>query len=111
VERIDVESALNKADLLEHLDRVTTRDRHLAAALARSTISRDRLCRARRDRSGGVWIYALSVLDQIRYENRSPDHVNTLPAGLAAYYANNILRWQHDNSVEWVGEMAPCWAR
>ncbi len=47
------------------------------------------------------------MLDQIRYDNRSPDDVDTLPRGLAAYYTNNIVRWQHSHSARWADEMAP----
>jgi hypothetical protein len=107
VERIDVESALNRADLLDHLRRVTDRDPRLAQALASSRIGRDRFCRTLLQRSGGVWIYALSVLDQIRDDNHSPDEVDALPAGLAAYYTNNITRWHHSDSVRWAQELAP----
>ncbi len=99
VERIDVESQLNRDDLLAYLDRITTGDPRLAEALA--GMDRDRFCRALLERSGGVWIYALSVLDQIRDQQHSPAEVDTLPAGLAGYYANNITRWQSDPTLDW----------
>jgi hypothetical protein len=66
-----------------------------------------RLGRTLLERSGGVWIYALSVLDQIRDDNRSPDEVDVFPAGLAAYYTNNITRWHNEGSGRWAQELAP----
>ena len=52
------------------------------------------------NRSGGVWIYAASVLDQIR-DGRPAGDVDQLPPGLAGYYASNITRWQADAAIDW----------
>ncbi|MFN2496859.1 MAG: AAA family ATPase [Pseudonocardiaceae bacterium] len=101
VERIDVESRLNLDDLLAYLRRTTTGDPQLAQALATARMDRERFWHTLLDRSGGVWIYALSVLDQIRDQRRSPAEVDTLPAGLAGYYRNNIIRWQDDPALAW----------
>lgn len=101
VERIDVESQLNRDDLLVYLRRITAVDPQVAGPLTRTGMNRERFCRTLLDRSGGVWIYAHSVLDQIRDQRRSPAEVNTLPPGLADYYANNITRWQNDPALDW----------
>ena len=101
VERIDVESQLNRDDLLTYLHRVTAGDPRLVLSLAGIGMDRDHFCHVLLDRSGGVWIYALSVLDQIRDQLRSPVEVDELPPGLAGYYANNITRWQSDPAIDW----------
>jgi WD domain, G-beta repeat len=105
--RIDVESALNQADLLHHLQFITSCDKALADALDATRLNRDGFCQALVQRSGGIWIYALSVLDQIRQGGRAPTEVDTLPAGLAAYYASNIQRWRADPTIDWDHELAP----
>ncbi|WP_083873563.1 AAA family ATPase [Frankia sp. QA3] len=96
VERIDVESEANRSDLLAYLTSVTARDPYLAGPLARAGTDPSRFCRTLLHRSGGVWIYALSVLDQIRDQGWSPDEVDRLPIGLAAYYADNMRRWRDE---------------
>ncbi|MCA1676308.1 MAG: hypothetical protein LC799_30410, partial [Actinobacteria bacterium] len=101
VVRIDVESELNRGDLLAYLRRITTDDPQLAQALATAGMDSDKFCTTLLERSGGVWIYALSVLDQIRDQRRSPADVDALPPGLAGYYANNITRWQADPALDW----------
>jgi WD40 repeat protein len=94
VERIDVESVANRQDLFEYLTTITAADAELATALRASGLSPIWFCRTLLDRSGGVWIYALTVLDQIRDRRRSPADVARLPPGLAAYYADNVARWR-----------------
>ncbi|MCW2877828.1 MAG: hypothetical protein JWQ95_1928 [Sphaerisporangium sp.] len=101
VARIDVESQSNRTDLLEHLDRVTVGDPAVAGALADAGIDRERFRQTLVDRSAGVWIYAVSVLDQIRDQDRSPAEVDRLPDGLAGYYADNIARWQAQLGDRW----------
>ncbi|WP_243408131.1 NACHT and WD repeat domain-containing protein, partial [Frankia canadensis] len=94
VERIDVESEFNRQDLLDYLTMVSTRDPLIADALCRSGMSVRRFSQTLLIRSDGVWIYALTVLDQIRDRDRDPNDVDELPHGLAGYYADNIHRWQ-----------------
>ncbi|MCK9930249.1 ATP-binding protein [Frankia sp. Mgl5] len=96
VERIDVESTTNRRDLLDYLNAVTTDDPLITDALDRAGMPAGRFCRTLLDRSGGVWIYALTVLDQIRDDDRDPNDVDRLPEGLAGYYADNIHRWHTD---------------
>jgi hypothetical protein len=90
VERIEVEDHLNRDDLWAYLRWITSSDSRLAEPL--TGMDRNCFCRALLDHSGGVWIYALSVLDQIRGYCYSPAEVADLPPGLAAYYADNITR-------------------
>ncbi|WP_241830121.1 ATP-binding protein, partial [Parafrankia colletiae] len=96
VERIDVESTTNRQDLLDYLSAVTTHDPLITNALGQAGMPADRFCRTLLDRSGGVWIYALTVLDQIRDHNRNPGDIDQLPEGLAGYYADNLHRWHTD---------------
>ncbi|CAJ64963.1 MULTISPECIES: NACHT and WD repeat domain-containing protein [Frankia] len=96
VERIDVESEANRTDLLDYLTVVTARDPLLSEPLNRAQMDSHRFCRTLVERSGGVWIYALSILDQIRDHGRSPKGVDRLPASLAGYYAENVRRWQDE---------------
>ncbi len=107
VERIDVENQLNRDDLRAYLSRITTGDARLAQALAGARMNREKFCGALLERAGGVWIYALSVLDQIRDQRRSPAEVHALPAGLAGYYANNIARWRNDPALSWEDATLP----
>ncbi|OHV65757.1 toll/interleukin-1 receptor domain-containing protein [Pseudofrankia sp. BMG5.36] len=99
VERIDVESAANHRDLLNYLTAITASDPELSEALRISGPSVDRFCRMLLDRSGGVWIYALTVLDQIRDHARDPADVARLPSGLASYYADTVARWRAELGV------------
>ncbi|MGH4026619.1 MAG: WD40 repeat domain-containing protein, partial [Pseudonocardiaceae bacterium] len=107
VERIDVENQLNRDDLQAYLRRITTDDPQLAQALARARMDQEKFCSALLKRSGGVWIYALSVLEEIRDQRRSPAEVDALPQGLAGYYANNIMRWQNDPAFSWEDATLP----
>jgi hypothetical protein len=108
VERIDVESAANRQDLLDYLWATATGDPQLADALAAAALPVERFCATLLDRSGGVWIYALTVLDQIRDQGRDPADVDRLPPGLAGYYADNVTRWRADLGEDrWRGEGLP----
>lgn len=83
-----VENTANRQDLLDYLSAVTAHDPLITDALRRTGMPADRFCQTLLDRSGGVWIYALTVLDQIRDHDRNPADVDRLPAGLAGYYAD-----------------------
>ncbi|MCK9904441.1 WD40 repeat domain-containing protein [Frankia sp. Cpl3] len=96
VERIDVESAANRQDLFGYLTAVSAHDPLIAAALRRNRMPADRFCSTLLDRSGGVWIYALTLLDQVRHHDRDPRDVDRLPVGLVGYYADNLNRWRAD---------------
>ncbi|WP_018502794.1 NACHT and WD repeat domain-containing protein, partial [Parafrankia discariae] len=96
IERIDVESTSNRQDLLDYLTALSTTDPLIIYALHHAGMSADRFCRTLLERSGGVWIYALTVLDQIRDHGHSPADVDRLPEGLAGYYADNIRRWRSE---------------
>ncbi|MGO1050163.1 hypothetical protein [Crossiella sp. CA198] len=93
VRRIEVESPANRQDLLDFLDRVARRDTRLAQAISAAGLSTERFCRVLAERAGGVWIYAASVLDQLR-DGHPAGAIENLPTGLAGFYANNIQRWQ-----------------
>jgi len=99
IERIDVESAANQRDLLDYLTAITASDPALYEALRASGLAIERFCRTLLDRSGGVWIYALTVLDQIRDQARDPADVARLPSGLASYYADTVARWRAELGV------------
>jgi len=94
IERIDVESTSNRHDLLDYLNTITTHDPLIADPLYRAGMAVGQFTETLLDRSGGVWIYALTVLDQVRDHDRDPRDVDRLPAGLAGYYADNVHRWR-----------------
>ncbi|TCJ40420.1 AAA family ATPase [Parafrankia sp. BMG5.11] len=96
IERIDVESVSNRQDLLDYLTTLSTTDPQIVDALHHAGMPAGRFCRTLSDRSGGVWIYALTVLDQIRDHGRNPADIDRLPEGLAGYYADNLHRWQNE---------------
>lgn len=51
----------------------------------------------------GVWIYLQYVLDAILDGQRSAANLDTLPGGLAAYYAEQIQRWRTSSTWATVG--------
>ncbi|MFD4644194.1 hypothetical protein ACFWN2_43270 [Lentzea sp. NPDC058436] len=101
VHRIEVESASNRRDLASFLDRVTRRDPRLSSAIDAAGFGADQFRRLLAERSGGVWIYATYVLEQIR-GGASAD-IARLPHGLADYYADNIARWSASPTWQSVG--------
>ena len=106
VERIDVEAQTNRDDLARYLDQMTGRDRRLAGPLAASRVARERFCRELLARSAGVWIYAVSVLDQVR-DGRPPDEVDRLPVDLAGFYLDTLTRWRDTPGLDWPGVGQP----
>lgn len=100
VRRIEVESQENRDDLHAFLLRATTRDNRLVTAIAQAEMRQMEFCLRLEEHAEGIWIYAISVLDEIRIGRPASD-VNTLPPGLAGYYANNIARWRADPAISW----------
>ena len=100
VKRIPVESQLNRDDLATYLKSAVGKDPQLREAITRAKLSQEVFCRRLLNASGGVWIYAVMVLDQIR-QGRSASDVSELPVGLASYYTDNIDRWHDDPTVAW----------
>ncbi|WP_076826895.1 WD40 repeat domain-containing protein [Frankia sp. CcI49] len=107
VERIEVQSTANRQDLFDYLTAITANDPELIEALRTSGLAAERFCRTLLDRSGGVWIYALTVLDEIRDQRRDPADVARLPAGLAAYYADNVARGRVELGDRWQAQGLP----
>jgi len=106
VERIEVEGQLNREDLRTHLLRLASRDPRLSRPIAAAGIPQDQFVRMLLERSGGIWIYAASVLDQIRLTGCVPAVLEDLPSGLAGYYADIVGRWADTPALDWdsVGE-------
>ncbi|HEY2793196.1 MAG TPA: AAA family ATPase [Micromonosporaceae bacterium] len=100
VERIDVDSGLNRSDLAGYLERVLHRDPVVASAIDAAGMSRAAFSTRLLQAADGVWIYLVTVLDQIR-QGRPATAVESLPSGLAAYYADNIERWQDTPAIAW----------
>lgn len=94
--RLPVEDEHNHDDLNKYLSLVTDKDRRVAEALKRAGVDGEWFRRTVEKRSGGVWIYASSVVEQIRDGDWSPAEVDQLPAGLAGYYARNIATWRDE---------------
>ena len=101
VERIDVTGRANLDDLREHLTTRARTDRELAEHLAAKQINPETFARDLLAKAGGVWIYALSVIDQIRDGNLPADDLDTLPAGLAGYYSLNLHRIREADHGRW----------
>ncbi|WP_460526109.1 P-loop NTPase family protein [Flindersiella endophytica] len=100
VRRIEVESQPNRRDLLDYLERVARQEAQLAQAITAAGMTSVQFRNLLAERSGGVWIYATSVLDQVR-DGRPATEIESLPASLAGYYADNIARWRSDPSLDW----------
>ncbi|MEV7267891.1 hypothetical protein AB0N38_30460, partial [Micromonospora aurantiaca] len=107
VERIDVTGQANLDDLREHITFRARSDRALAARLAADTVAPEAFTRGLLTAAGGVWIYALSVIDQIRDGDLPADRLDALPAGLAGYYSENLRRIRERDPDRWDAVVLP----
>ncbi|MET8045302.1 hypothetical protein ABZU25_31105 [Micromonospora sp. NPDC005215] len=73
----------------------------LAGRLAASDVTPKVFTQTLLSASGGVWIYALSVMDQVRDGDLPADRLDALPAGLAGYYSQNLRRIRELNPNQW----------
>ncbi len=89
--RIEATAADNVTDLREYVGRGLQDLDRFPEELAVGPVAK-RLAA----RSGGVWAYAVLVLAEIAEGRRRPDDLDSLPADLAAYYTQNMLRLRHD---------------
>jgi WD40 repeat protein len=99
--QITVEGQDNLADMRAYLHATLTGpepDAKLVDALRRYHVSTDWFVDTLMDGCRGVWIYLRYVLDEIR-RGRSPLDVARLPAGLRAYYEQQINRWAADEET------------
>ncbi|WP_144082855.1 MULTISPECIES: hypothetical protein, partial [unclassified Micromonospora] len=107
VERIDVTGQANLDDLREHVTFRARSDRALAGQLAASNVSPEAFTRGLLAAAGGVWIYALLVMDQVRDGDLPADRLSALPAGLAGYYSENLRRIRELAPDRWDGVVLP----
>jgi WD40 repeat protein len=101
VERIDVTGQANLDDLREFVTSRARTQQVLAARLAEKAVTPEAFSRDLLARSGGVWIYALSVMEQISEGDLPADRLGTLPAGLAGYYSQNLRRIKDTEPEQW----------
>jgi hypothetical protein len=107
VERIDVTGQANLDDLREHVTFRARSDHALAARLTASNVTPEAFTRGLLAAAGGVWIYALSVMDQVRDGDLPPDRLGALPTGLAGYYRENLQRIREVAPDRWDGVVLP----
>ncbi|GAB3946827.1 hypothetical protein GCM10027614_41010 [Micromonospora vulcania] len=101
VARIDVTGEANLGDLREHVTFRTRNDDVLVRRLAASDVTPEAFISMLLSAAGGVWIYALSVMDQVRDGDLPADRLDALPAGLAGYYSQNLRRIRELNPNQW----------
>ncbi|MFF5320860.1 hypothetical protein ACFY3R_25140, partial [Micromonospora chalcea] len=107
VERIDVTGQANLDDLREHITFRARSDRALATRLAADNVAAEAFTRGLLAAAGGVWIYALSVIDQVRDGGLPVDRLDALPAGLAGYYSENLRRIRGRDPDQWDAVVQP----
>jgi WD40 repeat protein len=107
VERINVTSQANLDDLRAHVTARACIDRTLIARLAASNVTPKAFARGLLSAAGGVWIYALSVIEQVCDGDLPADQLNTLPPGLAGYYSQNLRRIRDRNPDMWDAVVLP----
>ncbi|MEU5903570.1 hypothetical protein ABZ780_04235, partial [Micromonospora sp. NPDC047467] len=107
VERIDVTGQANLDDLREHVTFRARSDRALAGQIAASNVTPEAFTRGLLAAAGGVWIYALLVMDQVRDGDLPADRLDALPAGLAGYYSQNLRRVRELAPDRWDGVVVP----
>ncbi|MDH6466234.1 hypothetical protein M2302_006440, partial [Micromonospora sp. A200] len=107
VERIDVTGQANLDDLREHVTFRARSDRALTGQLAATQVTPEAFTRGLLAAAGGVWIYALLVMDQVRDGDLRADRLDALPAGLAGYYSQNLRRIRELNPDRWDGVVLP----
>ncbi|MCZ7440196.1 hypothetical protein O7598_27600 [Micromonospora sp. WMMC241] len=107
VERIDVTGQANLDDLREYITFRARSDRVLAARLAVGNVAPEAFTRGLLAAAGGVWIYALSVIDQVCDGDLPVDRLDALPAGLAGYYSENLRRIRERDPGRWDAVVLP----
>ena len=78
-------------------------DRELVERLLNSAVSAESFCDTLAQRCAGVWIYLRYVLEAILDGQRSPADLDSLPAGLVAYYLEQIQGWRRQDGWATVG--------
>lgn len=104
VVRIASDDPRNRADVATHLDSALRRP-DLAAALARTGVTVDRLAETLAARCGGVWVYLRHILDELRHGARDPLELDELPTDLPLYYIATLDRWSR--YPNWTDELLP----
>ncbi|MEU1746582.1 hypothetical protein, partial [Micromonospora arida] len=107
VEPIDVTGEANLGDLREHVTSRASTDPALVSRLAASNVTPEAFARGLLAAAGGVWIYALSVMDQVRDGDLPADRLDALPPGLAGYYSQNLRRIRDMNRDRWDSVLLP----
>jgi WD40 repeat protein len=99
MQQIEARSLTNLKDMEQYIRDVTdpaTGDQVLIAAMNASDVDLNWLRLALAEASSGSWVHLRYILDEIRDGRRNPDDMDRLPADLAAYYSEAIIRWRGD---------------
>ena len=102
--RIASDDPRNRADVAGHLDSALRRP-DVAAALARTGVTADRLAETLAARCSGVWVYLRYLIDELRHGARDPLELDELPADLSLYYIDTLTRWSR--YPDWTDELLP----
>ncbi|MCI3273029.1 hypothetical protein [Streptomyces cylindrosporus] len=100
--RIDRSDAHNIDDIRAYLERALG-DPEIRARLDGAGTDRGAVVRSLVERTGGIWVYLRYVLRQIATGRQGVGDLDELPAGLSAYYAEEVARWRRDPDWESVG--------
>ncbi|MEU7778283.1 hypothetical protein [Micromonospora parva] len=96
---IQVDSVNNIRDMRQFLHNIVDGDNadgYLATSLQRHDVSVNEFVEKLLERCGGIWVYLRYVLDEIRFDGRSPLDVFGLPDRLRGYYLQQIETWSKD---------------
>ena len=102
---IEKDDPRNRRDIDEYLANAVSRVK-LAVRLATDRIAPKDFAAQIAERCGGVWVYLRYVLEEIRWNLRSPSDLADLPADLSEYYVRQLLRWTTMPRWESIGKLA-----
>lgn len=102
--RIGQDDAGNVSDIRAYLSAAASSE-PLNGRLSAAGMSSAAFTALLAERSEGVWVYLRYVLAELRDGTRSPGSVTDLPAGLGAYYAEQLGRWRRD--ADWASGLLP----
>jgi hypothetical protein len=101
-ERIRPDDARNTTDIRAYLAAAAD---ELAGRLAEAGQSRAAFIDLLTERCQGVWVYLRYVLEEVRDGSRALGAIADVPAGLQAYYAEQVSRWRDD--AAWAAGLLP----
>jgi hypothetical protein len=106
VHRVDFDplSPANQQDVVAYLNDLAA-DPRIHTELRQSGRSVESFVRTLADKSAGNWMYLHYVTEDIRGGRRRPNDLDSLPSGLAAYYAQYWSSWR--DRPDWATQIGP----